>query len=269
MSSNSSNLPLSPWVRGFTGAALIVLIAGPLLLFAPQVIVPRWPWAITPFNARFLGAVYVAELLSLTVLFTYNHWSPGRAAMVVAFIFTFVVSMASLIHLSTFVGMRRTALWFILYVGYAALTAGALLLYRQLPAVPVLAINERLGRIMRITGALLMLYGVALFITPTFAAGFWPWPIDAMHGRIYSAVFLAPGIGLLLLARSAASEEYLVGGVFMAGLGLFAVLSLILAHLQTGRGSFASPGTWAWMVLFGTIGGLGAAMIRASWKERS
>jgi hypothetical protein len=160
-------------------------------------------------------------------------------------------------------------LWFILYVGYATLTLGALLLYRQLPAVPALAVSERFGRIMRIAGALLVLYGAALFIAPTFAAGFWPWPIDAMHGRIYSAVFLAPGIGLLLLARSAAREEYLVGGVFTAGLGLFAIISLILAHLQTGRASFASAGTWAWLVLFAAIGALGAAMIRASRAERS
>ncbi len=267
MSDASFNAPLSPWVRVFTGVALIVLIAGPLLLFAPQVIVSYWPWAITPFNARFLGAVYVAELFCLAILFTHNRWSPGRAALVVAFVFTFVVSIASLLHLTSLAGPRRVALWFILYVGYAALTFGALLLYRRLPAVPPLTISERLGRIMPIAGVLLVLYGAALFVVPGFAAGFWPWPIDAMHGRIYSAVFLAPGIGLLLLARSAAREECLVGGVFMAGLGLFAVLSLILAHVQTGRASFLSPGTWVWLALFAVIGVLGALLIRASREK--
>jgi hypothetical protein len=264
LSDISSNEPLSPWVRVFTGAALVVLIAGPLLLFAPQTIVPRWPWAITPFNARFLGAVYVAELFSLGVLFIYNRWSPGRAALVVSFVFTFVVSIASLIHLASFVGLRRTAVWFILYVGYAVLPLGAFLLYRRLPTVPALAAAPRLGRAMQVAGALLVLYGAALFIAPGFAAGFWPWPIDALHGRIYSAVFLAPGIGLLLLARRAAAEEYLVGGVFMAALGPFAILSLVLAHLQTGRASFTSPGTWTWITLLAAIGGLGVLMIRAS-----
>lgn len=264
MSDMPYNAPLSPWVRAFTGLALIVLIVGPLLLFAPQAIVPYWPWPITPFNARFLGAVYVAEFLSLAILFIHNRWSPGRAALVVAFVFTFVVSVASLIHLASLAGPRRVTLWFILYVGYAALTAGALLLYRTLPAVPPIAISERLGKIMPVAGALLVLYGAVLFVAPGFAAGFWPWPVDAMHGRIYSAVFLAPGIGLLLLARSAAKEECLVGGVFMAGLGFFAILSLILAHLQTGRGSFLSAGTWAWLALFAVMGVLGTLLIRAS-----
>jgi hypothetical protein len=267
MSDTLPNTPLSPWVRVFTGAALIVLIVGPLLLFAPQVIVPRWPWAITPFNARFLGSVYVAELFSLAVLFIHNRWSPGRAAFVVSFVFTFVVSIASIIHLSSFIGTRRITLWFILYIGYATLTFGAYLLYRRLPVVPPLPVSERFGRIMQIAALLLVLYGAALFVVPGFAAGFWPWPIDAMHGRIYSAVFLAPGIGLLMLARSAAREEYLIGGIFTAALGLFAIVSLILAHLQTGRANFSSPGTWAWLALFVAIGVLGAMMVRAS-RER-
>lgn len=269
MSDIRINVPLSPWVRAFTGAALLVLIAGPLLLFAPQVIVPHWPWKIAPFHARFLGAVYVAELLSLTVLFIHNRWSPGRAALVVAFVFTFVVSIASFIHLESFSGPRRTAVWFILYVGYAALTFGALLLYRALPAVPALAVSLRFKQITQTAGALLSVYGAALFIAPSFAAGFWPWGIDASHGQIYSAVFLAPGIGLLLMARSAAREECLVGGVFMASLGFLAILSLILAHMQTGRANFASPGTWVWLLIFAAIGVLGAFMIRASLAEKS
>jgi hypothetical protein len=235
-----------------------------LLLFAPRTIVPLWPWTIAPFNARFLGAAYVAEFFSLGVLFVHNRWSPGRAALLVAFVYTFVVFIASLIHLSSFAGMRRVTLWFILYVGYAALTSGALLLYRQLPAVPVHRVSEPFRRVLQIAGLLLTLYGAALFITPGFAARFWPWGIDTMHGRIYSAVFLAPGIGLLLLAQSAAREEFVVGGVFLAGLGVFVILSFILAHLQTGRGSFLSLGTWAWLVLFAVMGALGFRMISAS-----
>jgi hypothetical protein len=121
---------------------------------------------------------------------------------------------------------------------------------------------------MQIAGLAMVLYGAALFAAPAMAAGFWPWPIDAMHGRIYSAVFLAPGVGLLLLASSAAREEYLVGGVFLAGLGVLAVVALILAHLQTGRASFTSPGTLAWIALFAAIGGFGFAMIRV-FRARS
>ncbi len=264
MSETAPNPHLSPWVKVFTGAALIVLIAGPLLLFAPQVIVPRWPWAIAPFNARFLGAVYCAELGALAVLFLDNRWSPGRASFVVAFVFTFVVTIASLIHLPAFAGTRRVALWFVLYVGYAALSGGALLLYRRLPAVPALAVSDRFRMILQVVGALMTLYGAALFVAPGLAAGFWPWALDAMHGRIYSAVFLAPGIGTLLLGRSAAREECLVGGVFNAGLGLFALIGFALAQAQTGRANLASPATWVWLLIFAALLVIGIAMIRAS-----
>jgi hypothetical protein len=264
MSETALNSHLSPWVKVFTGAALIVLIAGPLLLFAPQIIVPRWPWAITPFNARFLGAVYCAELGALALLFLHNRWSPGRASFVVAFVFTFVVTIASLIHLATFVGTRRVALWFVLYVGYAALSGGALLLYRRLPKVPALAVSDRFRSTLQAAGAVMTLYGAALFVAPGIAAGFWPWPIDAMHGQIYSAVFLAPGIGTLLLGRSAARQECLVGGVFNAGLGLFALIGFALAQAQTGRANLASPSTWAWLLIFVVLLVIGVTMIRAS-----
>lgn len=264
MSETVLNPPLSPWVKVFTGAALIVLIAGPLLVFAPHVIVPGWPWTITPFNARFLGAVYCAELCALAVLFLDNRWSPGRASFVVAFVFTFVVTIASLIHQPSFVGMRRVILWFVLYVGYAALAGGALLLYRRLPKVPALAVNDRFRMILQTAGALMTLYGAALFVAPGIAAGFWPWPIDAMHGQIYSAVFLAPGLGTLLLGRSAAREECLVGGVFNTGLGLFVLVGFALAQAQTGRANLASPATWAWLLIFVVLLAIGVAMIRAS-----
>lgn len=267
MSETAFNTPLSPWVRVFTGAALIVLIAGPLLLFAPQVIVPRWPWSIAPFNARFLGAVYCAELLALAVLFLDNRWSPGRASLVVAFVFTFVVTAASLIHLSALAGARRVVLWFILYVGYAALSAGALLLYRQLPKVSALKVSDRFRTTLQAAGAVMTLYGAALFIAPTFAAGFWPWAIDAMHGQIYSAVFLAPGLGTLLLARSAAREECLVGGVFNAGLGLFVLIGFGLAQAQTGRANLATPATWLWLVIFAVLLVIGVAMIKVSREK--
>jgi hypothetical protein len=55
----------------------------------------------------------------------------------------------------------------------------------------------------------------------------------------------------------------------MAGLGFLAILSLILAHMQTGRANFASPGTWVWLLIFAAIGVLGAFMIRASLAEKS
>lgn len=264
MSETALNPPLSPWVKVFTGAALIVLIAGPLLLFAPQLIVPRWPWAITPFNARFLGAVYCAELCALAVLFLDNRWSPGRASFIVAFIFTFAVTIASLIHLAAFVGTRRTALWFVLYVGYAALSAGGLLLYRRLPKVSALPVSDRFRNTLQAAALLMTFYGAALFVAPTIAAGFWPWAIDALHGRIYSAVFLAPGLGILLLGRSAAREECLVGGVFTAMLGFFVLIGFALAQAQTGRANLASPATWVWLALFAAILAIGVAMIRAS-----
>jgi hypothetical protein len=82
-------------------------------------------------------------------------------------------------------------------------------------------------------------------------------------------VFLAPGLGALLLSRSAAREECFVGGVFNGSLGVLAIVSLLLAHLQTGRANFTSIGTWLWLLIFACVSALGLAMIRASRRAKA
>src|SRR5215211_5644888 len=128
MGGNADNVnpALSPWVRVLSGIVLLFLFNGSTLLVWPSFTVPRWPWVIPPFNARFLGAIYLAEAASVLVLFFCNRWSPGRVALLVALVFTTVVSIATLFHLDRFPAPRRTLLWFVLYIGYVVLPAYAL-----------------------------------------------------------------------------------------------------------------------------------------------
>ncbi|TIP95440.1 MAG: hypothetical protein E5X58_02880 [Mesorhizobium sp.] len=57
----SNNPPFHAALRLFSVVVIIVLIVGAGLFFAPVLVKPRWPWAVTPFNARFLGAFYTAD----------------------------------------------------------------------------------------------------------------------------------------------------------------------------------------------------------------
>jgi hypothetical protein len=261
-----ANPTLSPWVRVLSIIVLLFLINGSTLLLWPSFTVPRWPWTIPPFNARFLGAIYLAEAASVLVLVFCNRWSPGRVALLIALVFTTVVSITTLMHLDRFPVPRRALLWFVLYIGYVALPAIALWTYWDLPRVAPLPLTRGWRMLLIAAGTLMIAYGLAQFIAPAVANGFWPWPIDAMHGQIYSGVFLAGGVGLCVIARNGRREEFLALGLASLVLGLAAIVGLVLADLDTHRVDWSAPGTWAWIAMFAAFFALGLAILQ-QWRR--
>ena len=243
------NPELSPWVRIMTGVVLLFLVNGSTLLLWPSFTVPLWPWAIPPFNARFLGAIYLAEAASVLVLFFCNRWSPGRVALILALTFTVVASIATLLHLERFPRPRRTLVWFVLYIGYAVLSAVALWIYWRLPRPPALAVTNPRRMMLLAVGAAMIVYALAQFAFPVVANAFWPWRIDAMHGQIYSGIFLAGGVGLCVVAKNGTREEFLVLGLASMVLGGAAVVGLVAADMATHRVNWSVPGTWAWIAI--------------------
>jgi hypothetical protein len=259
-----NNPPLSIWVRILACVVFIVVCFGSTLLIAPGLGSPRWPWQLPPFNARFLGAIYAAEAITIVPFIVINRWSPARVALVAGCAFTTVASIGTLLHLDAFSGGRRTILWFVAYVGYAVLTALALWVYRDLPRVTPLAVDAPHRRLLQRLGGLLVAYGLVLFALPAFAAAFWPWTVDALHAQIYSAVFVAAGLALLVIARDGARLEFSLVGLFLLTLGALAILGLVLADVQTGRADWAAPGTWVWIAMFSGLALLGADLLRRS-----
>ncbi len=73
-----SNPPLSWKVRVFRSRVLIVLLGGIVLLVAPEAIMPRWPWRLGQYSARFLGAIYSAEFVALGIFEVINRVAPGQ-----------------------------------------------------------------------------------------------------------------------------------------------------------------------------------------------
>jgi len=263
--SHRRNPGLSPVVRIMTVPVFLVLLIGSLLFIAPGAVAPRWPWVIPPFNARFLGAIYVAEAVTVAFMLWNNRWSPGRLALVIALLFTVPAATGTLIHLNQmFWPGKRVAAWFILYFGYIALPAWALWHYRKLPPVQVLPLPHWPGRIAVALGAALLAYGLLMFAIPTQAASFWPWPVDALHGRIYSGIFLSAGAGLLVSGRGAAREEVQLTGLAVLTLGGAAVASLFLASQATGRSIALSAGTMAWLAVFIALVAVGGTLLAAS-----
>ena len=84
---SDQNQVLVPTVRMFFLIVVLIVLFGSGLFLLPALVQPRWPWAITPFNAAFLGGVYLTELAMVVLLMGINRWSPARPAISPCFSF--------------------------------------------------------------------------------------------------------------------------------------------------------------------------------------
>lgn len=263
-----ANPKLSPLVRVFAGVVILVLAGGVLLLFNPGLISPRWPWRLTPFNARFLGAFYTAELAAILILAAINRWSPGRLVLIMAVTFTALVSLVSLWHLERFdFGRKGPWGWFFVYVGSALVAAAFVWSYRSLPH-PGRAFRSRMLRLFFVAQAVAIGgYGLALLAAPQWAAGFWPWPVDVFHAQVYSAIFITAGAGAYILARAASRYELATFGFAQIILAIAAIAGLWVVDLERQAIVWSSPGTMAWIALFAALGISGVVSVSLSEEK--
>lgn len=256
------NPPLPPALRLFSAAVILVLVVGGGLFFAPNLVKPSWPWTVTPFNARFLGGFYLAEMTAMIALLVWNRWSPGRLVLVMAFVFTLVVSATSLINIGYFdLGRKSPWLWFFVYLASVAVSGWFLWTTRNYAPAPRQAIGPNWRRFLLVEAAALALYGLGLLLSPATFSAFWPWQLDAFHAQTYSAIFVTGAAGVYLVSRHAPREELLVLGVTQSLVGLLAILGVIVTDAAVHRVVWSSAATLSWLVLFGFLASNGALKI--------
>jgi hypothetical protein len=260
-----ANPTLSPLMRVFALIVALVLIGGVILLLYPGLIAPRWPWQLTPFNARFLGAFYTAELVAILILAAINRWSPARLVLVMALSFTVLVSVVSLWHLDRFdFGRKGPWGWFFVYIGSAAAAGAFLWNNRNLPH-PGQAFRSRALRLFYLAQAALTGgYGLALLLTPQRATAFWPWRVDAFHSQLYSAIFITAGVGAFMLSRAASRFELATFGLAQILLAIAIIAGTWVVNYERQAFSWTAPGALTWLALFAAIGIAGYVSVALS-----
>jgi hypothetical protein len=249
MRSPDNNPPLPTLLRVLTFIELLVLAgAGGLLFFLPEVGCALWPWQLAPFNAAFIGAIYLAALSAIALMFFVNRWAPARPVLVAIFSFTVIVLAVSLLNLGRFDFLKwGTYLWFLLYFILPINAAFHIWLYRYQPPADTTRLPSPWRTLLLTISVVLYLYGLCLLIAPGVFSGFWPWPIDAFHGQIYSGLFIAGAGGLYVIARMAARIEFGTAGLAMCAFSMLAILGLLIVDSITGRVDWSQFGTWFWL----------------------
>lgn len=257
---------ISPFLRWVTAIEVgVLIVAGGGLFFFPDITAPMWPWTLKPFNARFLGAVYLGSMVSAFSLVAYGRWVPARTVTPMIALFTFVVLTVSILYFDRFDGpLSSILLWFVLYVGIPVNALFHLWIYRH-RSVPASFDSGRKTRIL-LMGQVLALgtYGAGLLALPAIFSSFWPWPLDSLHARMYSVAYLTPALGALIQLRVATRPGLIVLGATQLTGGALAIAGVVLVDLQVMRIDWGAVGTWAWIAHFAAIALLGAAMFRVA-----
>ena len=248
------NFRISTLLRWITALEVTVLIvAGGGLFFFPDSMGQHWAWDLLPFNTRFLGAVYLASMLSALALVVYPYWSAGQFVVPMIAVFTLIVLGVSLLYLDRFTGpVYANVLWYALYIIIPVNALSHLWLYRRIPIVsapPPVSVAFWL----RLQALILGSYGIALLFVPELASNFWPWKLDTFHAQLYSVAFITPAVGAYLLSRAAPNIGLIILGMTQIVGGLLPILGLIVVDQQVQRIEWGHINTLVWLGLFAYI----------------
>lgn len=258
---------ISRLLRWLTGLEVLVLVvSGGGLFLLPAVLGPLWPWALTPFNTRFLGAVYLASMVSAAALAYIGRWSGARLVVPMIFAFTALVLGVSMIYRDRFSqNDLSTIAWFALYIIIPVNALYHLWLYRKLSPVADGQLLPSVIVLLRIQALGLGAYGILLLVVPGMFGGFWPWPVDDFHVRIYSVAFITPALGAWLLLRSASVLELRTLGLTQIVGGGLPLAGLVIVDAAVRRVDWSATGTWLWIGLFGGICLMGGLLLWQGW----
>jgi hypothetical protein len=242
-----------------------VIVAGVLAVawiipfFFPDTALEELPWDSGPFNIRFIGAVYLACLMAVLVSLSAFRWSPGRVILPMVSVFTGLILVVSLLYTDRFDSAKLgTWIWFVLYVIVPLSAIYVYLRFRSLPPADPSPTPAAWRTGLLLSAAVFGAYGIALLAAPETFTDFWPWEVDAFHGRLYSAIFITVAVAALAISRVAAPIELLlVGLTFLMG-GAFSILGLVIVDGSEGTVDWSALGTWVWIGAFAAllVGGL-------------
>jgi hypothetical protein len=214
-------------------------------LFLPAQIDQFLPFKVPPLHARFIGAMYIAGAVMMLLAATSRTWLAVRVATVILCIWTSVLGIVSLLHVTAFDwSWRPTWFWWFAYIWFPI--GAAFIAWNQRHETGH-ADEPPLSPLLRgflvIQGTVAVVLALGLLFVPRTMIGLWPWGITPLLTQIYSAPFLAYGVGSLYAARQHGWSEVRIPVIATLVLTLVAVIT---SSMHSGLFNAANPSTWVW-----------------------
>jgi hypothetical protein len=257
--------PLAP----LAAQGVVIALAGFVLFFAPTLGHDLWGWELTPFNTRFLGAIYLAALVPFATIIAVRRWELAQLVVPMDFVFMSIVLCVSLAYADRFMSDRPvTWAWFTIFVSIPLYTAYFLWRYRESLRPAMHRPSPRVRTALVAAAVPLGGYGLAMLAAPEAVTAFWPWPIDGFHGRVYSAIFVSLALGAAISARGGGPIELRTLGLTCVALGALEPIGLVVVDANVNKVDWSAAGTWAWLVMFVALFAYGLALSSATLQRK-
>jgi hypothetical protein len=233
-------------------------------------------WTIRPpLTAAFLGGGYGAGFLMVILALRTHAWAHARVPVITVLVFSTLTLVATLLHRDRFhfeaTGtIARFAAWFWLAVYLLVPVALTLIAVRQ-QRMPGDDPERRqplpiwLAAVLTGQGAIMLVVGVVLFVSPARAATLWPWPLTPLTARVVAAWLIAFGIASVLALVERDLERLEISAVAYLLFGLLQLLALARYPDTVRWGSAAAT---AYLVLLLTVVPTGAFGLWTSVRAR-
>jgi hypothetical protein len=257
----TTSIPIPLVIMALISSLLLVLVGGSLFFF-PEFARPRWVWSLTPFNTRFLGAIYLTSLVGLSILLMTRRELSARLIVPVMWVFTTVVLGVSCLQIEQFdLARRTTAIWFGLYAADCFGSSYYLWHYRRQIFRAGNHLPRHWHRYLQLQAAYMGIYGLGLLLLPTQFGLFWPWPLDVFHCQLYSAIFLTGAVGSALLTQQATPGQLWILGFIQTTLSGLVLAGVVVVDIAVRKINWVNFSNWAWMGTFTLLGIVGLALM--------
>jgi hypothetical protein len=236
-------------------------------IFFPANVLQVLPFMVPPMHARFLGSMYLSGATFMGLNILAKQWAEVRVVTPMISIWTGMLGIVSLFHLSAFDwGRVQVWIWFIAYINFPLIAAWIAWQQRsQTDPAEGLPLSDRLRTYLYLQGGLVTLLALSLLIAPSWMVTLWPWKITPILAHIYSAPFLSYGLGSLYTVSQHTWREVRI--VIYATL-VFTVGVLLASLYHANLFNFGILSTWLWFGGF-TISSLALALFGTTPALRS
>lgn len=250
---NDRVLPITKLVGAII--APILLVAFVILYGFPGRTEQLFAWTIAPeMTPMIMGAGYGTGVYFFYRVVTIDEWHRVGPVFLGITIFTWFMAAATFLHWENFNHEHVTFYaWTLLYVISPFLVPGLWLLNRRTDPGPIgekgLRMPEWLRLVAAISGVLITLPAIVLFVWPTPMIDNWPWTVSPLTSRIilgWAAIFGVANLAVAVDVRWSAARILIHSQIIG--------VSLVLVGVARAWGNFDTGNSLIWPVIGGMTG---------------